>query len=206
MPPEDALQRLAEQIRACQKCPLARLRTHAVPGEGPVDAAIMFIGEAPGYHEDRQGRPFVGASGRLLEKLLAEIDLTREDVYITNVVKCRPPSNRDPLPVEIEACLPWLHQQIAVIDPLVIITLGRFSMAQFFPATARITRVHGRALMQDDRAIVPMFHPAAALRNPNWKRDMEADFAQIPELLARMRAQRDAREQDDGDPEQLTLF
>ncbi len=206
MSSENSLQHLAEQIRSCQKCPLGRLRTHAVPGEGPADAEIMFIGEAPGYHEDRQGRPFVGASGRLLEKLLADIQLTREDVYITNVVKCRPPSNRDPLPLEIESCLPWLHQQIAFIDPLVIITLGRFSMAQFFPPTARITRVHGHSLVRDDRAVVPMFHPAAALRNPNWMQDMIADFAQIPDLLDRVRAQRATRAQDDDDPEQLSLF
>ena len=206
MPPENSLQHLAEQIRSCQKCPLGRLRTHAVPGEGPADAEIMFIGEAPGNHEDRQGRPFVGASGRLLEKLLAQIELTREDVYITNVVKCRPPSNRDPLPLEIESCIPWLHQQIAFIDPLVIITLGRFSMAQFFPAATRITRVHGQPLLQDDRAVVPVFHPAAALRNPNWMQDMIADFAQIPHLLERMRAQRAARAQNEDDPEQLSLF
>lgn len=205
MPPESSLQRLTEQIRSCQKCPLGRMRTQAVPGEGPADAEIMFIGEAPGYHEDRLGRPFVGASGRLLGKLLAGIHLSREDVYITNVVKCRPPSNRDPLPLEIESCIPWLHQQIAFIDPLVIITLGRFSMAQFFPATARITRVHGQPIIRDDRAVVPMFHPAAALRNANWMRDMIADFAQIPGLLDQMRTQRAARRQDD-DPEQLSLF
>ncbi len=202
----DALEQLAAQIRSCQKCPLGRLRTHAVPGEGPADAEIMLIGEAPGYHEDKQGRPFVGASGRLLEKLLAQIHFTREDVYITNVVKCRPPANRDPLLVEIEACQPWLRQQIDLIDPLVIVTLGRFSMAQFLPPSARITRVHGQPMMQEDRAITPMFHPAAALRNANWMRDMEADFVRIPELLAKVRALRAAREQEGRGPEQLSLF
>ena len=202
----NALEALARQIRTCQNCHLGRLRTHAVPGEGPANAEIMFIGEAPGYYEDQQGRPFVGASGRLLEKLLARIHLTREDVYITNVVKCRPPANRDPLPAEIEACIPWLHQQIELIDPLVIITLGRFSMAQFFPASARITRVHGQPLQQVDRVIVPMFHPAAALRNPNWMQDMEADFARIPALLEDVRAQRAARDRADEGPEQLSLF
>ena len=202
----DALEQLAAQIRSCQKCPLGRLRTHAVPGEGPADAEIMLIGEAPGYHEDKQGRPFVGASGRLLEKLLAQIQLSREDVYITNVVKCRPPANRDPLPAEIEACQPWLRQQIDLIDPLVIVTLGRFSMAQFLPPSARITRVHGQPMMQEDRAITPMFHPAAALRNANWMRDMEADFVRIPELLAKVRALRAAREQEGRGPEQLSLF
>ena len=206
MSAETALEQLAAEIRACQKCPLGRSRTHAVPGEGPADAEIMFIGEAPGYYEDRQGRPFVGASGKLLEKLLAGIGMTREDVFITNVVKCRPPANRDPLPAEIDACVPWLHRQIELIDPLLIITLGRFSMAQFFPPTARITRVHGQPLMLDDRAIIPMFHPAAALRNPNWMRDMEADFAQIPTLLEKVRAKRADRAQDDEGPQQLSLF
>ncbi len=206
MSAETALEQLAAEIRACQKCPLGRSRTHAVPGEGPADAEIMFIGEAPGYYEDRQGRPFVGASGKLLEKLLAGIGMTREDVFITNVVKCRPPANRDPLPAEIDACVPWLHRQIELIDPLLIITLGRFSMAQFFPPTARITRVHGQPLMQEERAIIPMFHPAAALRNPNWMRDMEADFAQIPTLLEKVRAKRADRAQDDEGPQQLSLF
>jgi DNA polymerase len=185
---------------------LGGLRTHAVPGEGPADADILLIGEAPGYHEDRQGRPFVGASGRLLEKLLAQIHLTRSDVYITNVIKCRPPANRDPMPAEIEACEPWLQQLIELIDPLVIVTLGRFSMAQFFPSSARITRVHGQPLYQADRAIIPMFHPAAALRNPNWLQDMEADFAQIPHLLETVRALRAARIQEKSGPEQLSLF
>ncbi len=206
MSAETALEQLAAEIRACQKCPLGRSRTHAVPGEGPADAEIMFIGEAPGYYEDKQGRPFVGASGKLLEKLLAGIGMTREDVFITNVVKCRPPANRDPLPAEIDACVPWLHRQIELLDPLLIITLGRFSMAQFFPATARITRVHGQPLMQEERAIIPMFHPAAALRNPNWMRDMEADFAQIPILLEKVRAKRADRAQNDEGPQQLSLF
>ncbi len=201
------LEQLAAQIRSCRKCPLGRLRTHAVPGEGPADAEMMFIGEAPGYYEDQQGRPFVGASGRLLEKLLAGIGLTREEVYITNVVKCRPPANRDPLPTEIEACRPWLHQQIALIDPLVIVTLGRFSMAQFFSAKARITRIHGKPFYRDDdRVIVPMFHPAAALRNPNWMQNMESDFAQLPQLLEEMRGKRAKKNTDNDAPQQLSLF
>lgn len=174
-----------------------------MPGEGPATAEILFIGEAPGYHEDRQGRPFVGASGRLLERLLADIGLKREDVFITNVVKCRPPGNRDPLPEEIQACQPWLQQQIDLIDPLVIVTLGRFSMAQFFPPAARITRIHGQATIQDNRAILPMFHPAAALRNPQWMRAMETDFQQIPHWLERMR---EARAQGNAPAQQLPLF
>ncbi len=202
MDSDQALAQLAAEIRTCQRCPLAHTRTHAVPGEGPVDAGVMFVGEAPGYYEDRQGRPFVGASGRLLERLLAGIGLTREEVFITNVVKCRPPGNRDPLPAEIETCRPWLSRQIALIDPLVIVTLGRFSMAQFFPSSARITRVHGQPLWQERRAILPLFHPAAALRNPRWMEAMEADFAQIPDLVARVRARRG----DPSSPQQLSLF
>ena len=128
-----SLQQLAAEIRSCQKCSLAGLRTQAVPGEGPPDADLLFIGEGPGYHEDRQGRPFVGNSGQLLERLLATINLVREQVFIANVIKCRPSNNRDPMPQEIEACTPYLRQQIELLDPLVIVTLGRFSMAEFFP-------------------------------------------------------------------------
>ena len=206
MPHPSSLSALAQGIRTCQKCPLSQLRLAAVPGEGPGNAEILFIGEAPGANEDRQGRPFVGKSGRLLEKLLADIHLTREDVFITNIVKCRPPANRDPLPAEIAACTPWLEQQIALIDPLLIITLGRFSMTHFFGPEARITRVHGQPLLQENRAIVPMFHPAAALRNPTWKKAMQEDFAAIPGLLAQLRAQKAARAQTDAHPQQLDLF
>jgi len=137
------LAELYEEIAACQRCDLAQGRTHVVPGEGPEDAEIMFIGEAPGFHEDRQGRPFVGAAGRFLEELLASIGLRREDVYICNVIKCRPPGNRDPLAKEIEACRPFLDRQIEIIKPKVIVTLGRYSMARFFPG-ASISRIHGR--------------------------------------------------------------
>jgi DNA polymerase len=197
------LEHLARAIHTCQHCPLNRLRIAAVPGEGPARAEILFIGEAPGANEDRQGRPFVGRSGALLEKLLASIQLRREDVFITNIIKCRPPANRDPMPAEIAACTPWLEQQLALLNPLLIVTLGRFSMAHFFGPHARITKIHGQAQMQELRAIMPMFHPAAALRNPAWKREMEADFAKIPSLLADVRAQ---RAQTDAHPAQLDLF
>ena len=128
------IEQLEAAIRACTLCALHRGRTQAVPGEGPVNADLMFIGEGPGFHEDRQGRPFVGAAGQFLEELLASINLTRQQVYIANVVKCRPPGNRDPLPDELSACAPYLDRQIEVIRPKVIVTLGRFSMARFFPA------------------------------------------------------------------------
>ncbi len=203
------LEHIIEQVKACQLCPLGQMRTHAVAGEGPPNAEIMLIGEGPGYHEDQQGLPFVGQSGKLLEHLLATINLTREQVFITNVIKCRPPSNRDPLPQEIAACTPYLHQQIELISPLLLVTLGRFSMAQFFPSSARITRIHGQPLRQDGRIIVPMFHPAAALRNPQWQNDMMQDFAGIPALLEDARREHEAQnpvESEPNDMEQLSLF
>lgn len=210
--PDDRTPQLDEintAIRSCQLCALGALRTHAVPGEGPADAEIMLIGEGPGYHEDRQGRPFVGNSGKLLDSLLASIKLTRDQVFITNVVKCRPPNNRDPLPKEIEACTPYLHRQIEIIDPLLIVTLGRYSMGQFFPPSATITRVHGQPLTLDRALVLPMFHPAAALRNPKWMTAMQADFGKIPALLVKMRQKRQALASilpDPDDMEQLSLF
>ena len=202
------LQQVALQVRDCQKCPLGRLRLHAVPGEGPADAEIMFIGEGPGYHEDQQGRPFVGSSGQMLESLLTSIGLTRQQVFIANVIKCRPQNNRDPLPDEIEACRPYLDRQIELINPLLIVTLGRFSMARFFPPTARITRVHGQPLRLEGRTVLPLFHPAAVLRNPEWHQDLRNDFATIPTLVAEIRQQRGAQQAriEPDDLQQLTLF
>ena len=174
---------LYEQVAVCDRCDLARGRNRAVPGEGPEDAGIMFIGEAPGFHEDRLGRPFVGAAGHFLEELLASIGLRREDVYIANVIKCRPPQNRDPLPSEIETCSPWLDRQIELIKPRVIITLGRFSMARYFPG-AKISRIHGRPKKVGATLVIPMYHPAAALHQPRYRADIERDFAKIPQILA----------------------
>jgi len=176
------LEMLAAEVARCTRCPLHRGRTKAVPGDGPEDAEIMFIGEAPGFHEDQQGRPFVGAAGRFLEELLESIGLTREEVYITNVIKCRPPSNREPLPDEIEACKPFLNQQIELIQPKLVVTLGRFSMARAFPK-ARISRVHGRPRKIGGVLYYPMYHPAAALHQPSLRRTVEEDMRRIPELL-----------------------
>jgi len=176
------LQDIAAQVRVCTRCALRKGRTHAVPGEGPATAAIMIIGEGPGFYEDQQGRPFVGRSGQLLEKLLAGIELERSDVFITNVVKCRPPDNRDPLPEEIEACRPWLDQQIALIQPKVIVTVGRFAMTRWFPHD-KISTIHGRAKRFDNVLVVPMFHPAAALRNVNLLPQLEADFKKLPQYI-----------------------
>lgn len=181
------IEQIAAEVKACQRCPLARGRTNAVPGEGPSDAEIMFIGEGPGFHEDRQGRPFVGASGKLLEDLLGSIGMTRDQVFIANVVKCRPPENRDPLPAEIEACSPYLDRQEAAIQPRIVVTLGRFSMQRYFPGQS-ITRIHGQVKLKGNTAYVPMFHPAAALRNPQWMTEIRTDFARLPALLDKMRA------------------
>ena len=176
------LRELCQAISACTKCSLAKGRTKAVPGEGPEDAELMFIGEGPGYNEDQQGRPFVGQAGKFLEQRLTSIGLNRNQVYICNVVKCRPPANRDPLPLEIETCRPWLDQQIEMINPKVIITLGRYSLARFFP-NETISKIHGKVLKLDQRACIAMYHPAAALHQPNLRKAIEEDFKKIPEII-----------------------
>src|SRR3712207_2927488 len=179
------LAEIAAEVNRCTACELHKGRTRAVPGEGPVDAEIMFIGEAPGRNEDQQGRPFVGQAGRLLEDLLAEIGLTRDDVWIGNVVKCRPEANRDPRPEEIAACAGYLERQIALLDPKVIATLGRYSMEKFFPG-ARITRVHGQARREGRRVLIPLYHPAYILRNMAAMPDAVRDMQKIPRLLERL--------------------
>lgn len=201
------LEQLAGQVRACQKCRLAQTRTRAVPGEGPASAAVMLIGEGPGFHEDRQGRPFVGPSGNLLEQMLADIGLSRQQVYITNVVKCRPPGNRDPQSDEIATCGPYLDRQIELIKPRIIVTLGRFSMARYFPGQS-ITRIHGQLKHEDGRVIIPMFHPAAALRNEQWMAALQQDFAKIPALLVKLGADPETTHPTptDDDFEQLSLL
>jgi uracil-DNA glycosylase family 4 len=194
---------LYSQIVNCRKCALAQGRTNAVPGEGPENAHIMFIGEAPGFHENRLGRPFVGAAGQFLEELLASIRMRREDVYICNVIKCRPPNNREPLPNEIEACRPYLEYQLALIKPRLIVTLGRYSMAKFLPK-ATISRVHGMPSKFGEFVVLPMFHPAAALHQPKYRADIENDMLKIPQILASMDGVGQA--QPDQHAEQLSLF
>jgi uracil-DNA glycosylase family 4 len=178
------LDRLAAEVTECTKCLLHRGRTHAVPGEGPADADIMFVGEAPGFHEDQQGRPFVGAAGQFLEELLNGIGLTREQVFITNVIKCRPPGNRDPLPREVSACEPYLDRQIELIQPTVVVTLGRFSMARAFP-NARISHIHGDPRKIGGIVYYPMYHPAAALHRPSLRSTVEGDMQRIPDVVRR---------------------
>jgi uracil-DNA glycosylase family 4 len=197
------LTELYQEIAACQRCELAQGRTHTVPGEGPENAEIMFIGEAPGFHEDRQGRPFVGAAGKFLEELLASIGLTRDEVYICNVIKCRPPGNRDPLSDEIAACRPFLDKQIELVRPKLIVTLGRHSMARYFP-NAQITRIHGQPRRIGGRIYYPMFHPAAALHQPKWRSVVQEDMLKIPQIL------KEAEQLGEAEPleqaEQLSLF
>ncbi len=177
-----ALNEIAEEIRACEACNLHQARTQAVPGDGRPDADIMFVGEAPGFYEDKQGLPFVGASGRYLEDLLKLVDLTRDDVFITNIVRCRPPKNRDPLRPEIDACKGYLDRQIAIIQPRLIATLGRFSMELYFPGE-KISRIHGKSKRVGGRLYYPLFHPAAVLRTPSLRPVMEEDFRRMKQLV-----------------------
>jgi DNA polymerase len=198
-----ALLELCEEIKHCQRCEIAKDRTKAVPGEGAEDADIMFIGEAPGWHEDQQGRPFVGPAGQFLDELLALINLKREQVYITNVIKTRPPVNRDPLPQEILNCRPWLDRQIEFICPRMIVTLGRYSMALFFPGKS-ISKIHGTVQKQDGIIYYAMYHPAAALHQQSLRETIKSDMLKIPELLAQMESM--SEEKQEASPEQLSMF
>jgi DNA polymerase len=198
-----ALTELYEEIANCERCILSQARTNAVPGEGPEDAEIVFIGEGPGFHEDQQGRPFVGQAGRLLEELLEGIGLSREDVYICNVIKCRAPRNRDPQPEEIEACKPHLDRQIELIGPRMIVTLGRFSMERYFPG-AKISHIHGQPRKMGGIIYYPMYHPAAALHQRKWLQVIEEDMAKIPQVLAEGDGIPDIEVPQD--PKQLSLF
>jgi uracil-DNA glycosylase len=196
-----ALVELCEEIAACQDCEFARHRARVVPGEGAEDAGLFFIGEAPGWHEDQQGRPFVGPAGQFLDQLLASIGLRREDVYIANVIKCRPPQNREPLPGEIEACRRWLDRQIEIVQPVMIVTLGRYSLARYFPNES-IGKVHGRPRKLEGIIYYPMYHPAAALHQGSLRSVIETDMLRIPQILAK------AKElpQEAAEAQQLSLF
>jgi len=196
-----ALSELYREIALCQKCEIAKYRNKVVPGEGAEDAGIMFIGEAPGWHEDQLGRPFVGPAGKFLDELLATIGLRREQVYIANVIKCRPTGNRDPLPTEIQNCRQWLERQIELIHPRMIVTLGRYSMAMFFPDKS-ISKIHGTAQKRDDVIYYAMYHPAAALHQASLRHDVEEDMLKIPLILAKAETIKEEEEQ----PEQLTMF
>jgi uracil-DNA glycosylase family 4 len=212
--PQAIIDAIAIEITECTKCPLHQGRTQTVPGSGSATASIMFIGEGPGQREDEQGIPFVGRSGQYLNYLLNLIDLKRPDVFITNVVKCRPPGNRDPQADEMAACKAYLDRQIETINPEVIVTVGRYSMARYFPK-AKISAIHGQPKYDDGRAYYPIYHPAAALRNPGLRRDMEADFQRLLEVIEEVKRRRASEDfdaplgddaPDDEPPQQLTLL
>ncbi len=220
MNPSEILKEVASQVSVCEKCELHFSRKKAVPGEGPADSEIMFIGEGPGFYENEQGRPFVGQAGKLLEELLAAIGYVRQQVFITNVVKCRPPGNRDPLPEELASCSDYLERQIDAINPRVIVTLGRYSMARFLP-NAKISEVHGQAAWIRGRLVVPMYHPAAALHQPSLMPALQKDFGRLPEYIQQARSNQHApspvaaEKQDEpekppekpkDEPTQLSLF
>ena len=190
MEAELILREVELEIRQCKKCGLANSRKNAVPGEGPANALIMFIGEGPGFYENEQGRPFVGQAGKFLDELLKFAGLRRETVYITNVVKCRPPGNREPEDAELAACAPYLERQIEAIDPLIIVTLGRFSMARYFQK-GKISVIHGHSAWIDGRLIVPMYHPAAGLHQNKLRAVIMKDFAQLPMLIEKAKNQRE---------------
>ena len=203
-----ALEQLAQRVQACTDCLLHRNRTLAVPGEGSETASLMFIGEGPGFHEDRQGRPFVGPAGQLLNELLASIGLQREKVYITNMGKCRPPNNRDPYPGEVQECSKYLDEQIRLIRPTVIIPLGRHSLSKFFPKET-ISKARGRPRKTADGTIIyPTYHPAAVLRNHSLRRIIEEDFRGILDLLKAepLKAKPPAAPSPEPPPQQLSMF
>ncbi|MEE9284444.1 MAG: uracil-DNA glycosylase [Dehalococcoidia bacterium] len=201
MPEYASLGELCQAALSCTACELSKHRTQVVPGEGAEHADVMFIGEGPGYHEDQQGRPFVGPAGKLLDELIASIGMVRSDVYIANMVKCRPPGNRDPEPAEAQACQHWLDGQIEHINPKIIVTLGRHSLAKFLPGES-ITRCHGKPRRVSERIVLPIHHPAAALYQQSLRKTLEEDFQQIPRILKQTEAVTEAVPA----PKQLGLF
>lgn len=209
MSPEEVLAQIEAEVQTCTKCDLHYSRKHGVAGEGPSYAEIMFIGEGPGFHENEQGKPFVGPAGQFLDELLEHIGMNRKDVFIGNVVKCRPPGNRDPKPEELAACDPYLERQIQAINPKVIVTLGRYSMGKFIH-NAKISEIHGQAMKVKGCLILPMYHPAAALHQPSLRPVVEADFELLPDLIASAEDvpeyEPDIQEDQGPEPEQLSLF
>jgi DNA polymerase len=193
MDKQEKLDELNSFMSQCSKCALRAGCNRVVPGEGSAEAEIMFIGEGPGKKEDEMGRPFVGAAGKFLDEMLGLINLKREQVYIANVVKCRPPENRDPLPEEIEECWPWLMEQIKIIDPKLIVTLGRHSMEKFLP-NYKISEIHGKAMRREipeigKRIFYTLYHPAAALYNGGMREVLIKDFKRIPKVLEKLSAE-----------------
>ena len=204
---EEVLQAIDNEVRACERCRLCETATQGVPGDGSATADILFLGEAPGYHEDKNGIPFVGRAGKLLDQHLGEIGLARGDVYITNVIKHRPPENRDPFPDEIKACRPFLDRQLEVIKPKMIVALGRFGLNYFFPE-GKISQDHGVPRFWQQYLIYPVYHPAAALRNPAVAAALREDFLAIPSVLAKREElmYKPATSSEDEDTDQMSLF
>lgn len=205
-----SLEKIAEQVLVCTRCRLSETRTNAVPGEGNPQTKVMFVGEGPGFNEDKQGRPFVGNAGQFLEEMLGNIGLTRSDVFITNVVKCRPPENRDPEDDEKAACYPYLEGQIKLINPLLIVCLGRHSLATFLPGF-KISAVHGQPKKRGDRVVLPLYHPAAALHNGGLRQTLIDDFGRIPAILEKIKEMKKETESkqnndDQSSSEQLSLL
>ncbi|MGA8016550.1 MAG: uracil-DNA glycosylase [Candidatus Dormiibacterota bacterium] len=190
---EEALAVVHEHILVCTACPLHARRTQAVPGTGPASARIMAVGEGPGETEDRLGKPFVGAAGNVLTRLLESIGLHRDDIYITNTVKCRPPGNRDPEPSEVDTCAPFLDAQIEIIEPDLILILGRHALARLLPGAGGITQLHGRRVRRGDRIYVPLYHPAAALYNASLMRTLEDDMLRVRQYLDEAEGERTLR-------------
>lgn len=181
------LDKIGLDIAGCDQCPLSKQRTHAVPGEGNADADLLFIGEGPGKREDELGRPFVGGAGKFLDEMLTLINLTRKDVFITNIVKCRPPNNRDPEPAEVETCTTlYLYKQINIIKPKLIIPLGRHSMHRFLPEDFKISQVHGNPYRRKGQVFFPLYHPAAALYRGSMRDVLIKDFKKIPFVLKKV--------------------
>ncbi len=199
-----ALTELYSEISGCHQCAIAKFRNNVVPGEGAEDAEIMFIGEAPGWHEDQQGRPFVGAAGKFLDELLASAGLSRKTVYIANVIKCRPPDNRDPLPEEIGNCRKWLDRQIEIISPRMIVTLGRYSMSMFFEGKS-ISKIHGTAVKKNGILCYAMYHPAAALHQQSLRDVLKQDMMKIPLLLKQENKVEEVKKPE-PEPQQLSMF
>jgi DNA polymerase len=199
----DSLTQIAHQVSECTDCPLNLNRTNAVAGEGPEKAEIMMIGEAPGYNEDQQGRPFIGAAGKLLDQLLRSINMRRENVFITNTVKCRPNNNRDPLLKEMAACRKYLDRQIDLISPKVIVTLGRHAMSAFLPGE-KISTARGNAREINGRLIFPIYHPAAALRQNNFRQLLNDDIQKLPPLIESISSHRP--EVTASQSQQLSMF
>ena len=204
MPDMNSLEEVARRVLSCTDCPLSGSRTQAVPGEGPANAQVLFIGEGPGYHEDRQGRPFVGPAGRFLDELLTSVGLRREEVFVANMVKCRSPDNRDPLPSEISACSKYLDRQLELVNPKLVVTLGRFSLTKFFPRET-ISRARGKVRNSGGFNVLPLMHPAAALHRQELRGVIQDDFKAIPGLLAQSTEKTDEG-RGEPPPQQLTMF